>query len=71
MYFKFFFFLSEEGCKKESTDCDFASQFAPRIFISKDVLKIPLVVTILKWRKSIMMPFLSVADWHDLLRMHA
>lgn len=66
-----FFFPSEEEWKKELTDCDFVSQFDPNIFISKGVLKIPLTVTILKWRKSIMMPFLSVADWHDLLRMHA
>lgn len=66
-----FFFPSEEEWKKELTDCDFVSQFDSSIFISKGVLKIPLIVTILKWRKSIMMPFLSVADWHDLLRMHA
>lgn len=37
--------------KKELTDYDFASQFDPSIFTSKGVLKIPLIVTILKWRK--------------------
>lgn len=33
--------------KKELTDRDFASQFDLSIFISKCVLKIPLIVTIL------------------------
>lgn len=59
-----FFFL------KEFTDYGFVGQFDPTVFISTGVVKIPLIVTILKWRKSTMMPFPSVADWHDLLRMH-
>lgn len=68
------FFFSLRGSNfffKEFTDCGFVGQFDPSVFISKGVVKIPLIVTILKWRKSTMMPFLSVADWHDLLRMHA
>jgi hypothetical protein len=66
------FFFSFRGSMvfKEFTDYDFAGQFDPSVFISKGV-KIPLIVTILKWSQSTGMPFLSVADWQDLLRMHA
>lgn len=46
-------------------------QFDPSVFISKGLVKIPLIVTILKWRKSTVTPLLSVAEEYDLLRMHA
>lgn len=45
------FFFSLRGSNfffKEFTDCGFVGQFDPSVFISKGVVKIPLIVTILK-----------------------
>lgn len=57
---------------KEFTDYSFAGQFDPSVFISKGDVTIPLIATVLKWRKSTTTtPFLPAADWHGLLRMHA